>query len=64
MGYVVPQVANVFVGTKKALPFLTGRHAGTSDFVRSYGWWVLAAFILIALGVHFALKNPVYREKV
>jgi general secretion pathway protein F len=35
----------------------------TSDFVRSYGWWVLAALVLIALGVHFALKNPVYREK-
>ena len=63
VGYVVPQVANVFVGTKKALPFLTVAMLATSDFVRSYGWWVLAAFILIALGVHFALKNPVYREK-
>jgi general secretion pathway protein F len=35
----------------------------TSDFVRSYGWWLLAALALFALGVHFALKNPVYREK-
>ena len=63
VGYVVPQVANVFVGTKKALPFLTVAMLATSDFVRSYGWWVLAALVLIALGVHFALKNPVYREK-
>nr|MBP9057678.1 type II secretion system F family protein [Polaromonas sp.] len=55
--------ANVFVGTKKALPFLTVAMLATSDFVRSYGWWVLAALVLIALGVHFALKNPVYREK-
>ena len=63
MGYVVPQVANVFVGTKKALPFLTVAMLATSDFVRSYGWWLLAALALFALGVHFALKNPVYREK-
>lgn len=63
VGYVVPQVANVFVGTKKALPFLTVAMLATSDFVRSYGWWVLAALVLIALGVHFALENPVYREK-
>ena len=63
VGYVVPQVANVFVGTKKALPFLTVAMLATSDFVRSYGWWLLAALALFALGVHFALKNPVYREK-
>lgn len=63
VGYVVPQVANVFVGTKKALPFLTVAMLATSDFVRSYGWWVLAALVLIALGVHFMLKNPAYREK-
>ncbi|HMS25823.1 MAG TPA: type II secretion system inner membrane protein GspF [Burkholderiaceae bacterium] len=63
VGYVVPQVANVFIGTKKALPFLTVAMLATSDFVRNYGWWLLAVFILIALAVYFALKNPVYREK-
>jgi general secretion pathway protein F len=35
VGYVVPQVANVFAGTKRALPFLTVAMLAISDFVRS-----------------------------
>jgi general secretion pathway protein F len=36
VGYVVPQVANVFAGTKRALPFLTVAMLGISAFVRQY----------------------------
>jgi general secretion pathway protein F len=35
VGYVVPQVANVFAGTKRALPFLTVAMLAISDFVRN-----------------------------
>ena len=35
--YVVPQVASVFAGSKRALPFLTVLMLGLSDVVRSYG---------------------------
>ena len=63
VGYVVPQVANVFAGTKRALPFLTVAMLAISDFVRNYGWLVLIAIILITLGSRVALRNDDVREK-
>ena len=63
VGYVVPQVANVFAGTKRALPFLTVALLAISDFVRSYGWLVLIAIILTTIGSRVALRNDDVREK-
>ena len=63
VGYVVPQVANVFVGTKHALPFLTVAMMAISDFVRGYGW--LLALAICAAGAVLAglRKNPVFRQR-
>ena len=47
VSYVVPQVAGVFAGSQRALPFLTVVMLGLSSFVRSYGWLML---LLLALG--------------
>ncbi len=63
VGYVVPQVANVFAGSKRALPFLTVAMLGISGFVRSYGWFMLVALVLIATSARVALKNDAFREK-
>lgn len=63
VGYVVPQVANVFAGTKRALPFLTVAMLAISDFVRNYGWLVLIIIILISIGSRIALRNDDVREK-
>lgn len=63
VGYVVPQVATVFSGTKRALPWLTVAMLGLSDFVRNYGWMMLIATILIAIGGHFALGIDHFRLK-
>ena len=63
VGYVVPQVANVFAGTKRALPFLTVAMLAISDFVRNYGWLVLIAIVLITIGSRMALRNDDVREK-
>jgi general secretion pathway protein F len=41
--YVVPQVANVFTSSKRALPFLTVAMLWFSAFVRQWGWLVLLA---------------------
>lgn len=63
VGYVVPQVANVFAGTKHALPLLTRAMLAISDFVRSYG---LAVLVLLAAGaslLFWMLKSTVFREK-
>jgi general secretion pathway protein F len=63
VGYVVPQVANVFAGTKRALPFLTVAMLAISDFVRNYGWLVLIAIIVMTIGSRIALRNDDVREK-
>ena len=63
VGYVVPQVANVFAGTKRALPFLTVAMLAISDFVRNYGWLVLIAIVFTAIGSRIALRNDEVREK-
>jgi len=63
VSYVVPQVASVFAGTKRALPFLTVAMLALSAAVRQYGWALLLAIILIAFGGRLALGNPKIREQ-
>ena len=59
--YVVPQVASVFVNSKRALPFLTSAMLALSAFLRSYGW--LLALMLVAAGalLKLALRNETFR---
>jgi general secretion pathway protein F len=63
VAYVVPQVASVFAGTKRALPFLTVAMLAVSNAVRHWGWFILillaAAFVLFRL----ALRNEATRER-
>jgi general secretion pathway protein F len=61
--YVVPQVAHVFAGSKRALPLLTVLMIGLSDFVRAYGWLMLMALVLGVVGGRVALANPQIHEK-
>ena len=63
MAYVVPQVAGVFAGSKRALPTLTVVMLALSGFVRSWGVWMVLASILIALGVRFMLATEAFRLK-
>ena len=63
VSYVVPQVANVFAGTKRALPFLTVAMLALSDFVRNQGWMLLVAIALIAVGARLALAQDTFRQK-
>ncbi|WP_395139055.1 type II secretion system inner membrane protein GspF [Schlegelella aquatica] len=59
--YVVPQVAAVFSGGKRSLPFLTVAMLAISDFVRHWGW--LVALGLVAGGgvLAFMLRNEGFR---
>lgn len=62
VSYVVPQVATVFAGSKRALPWLTVAMLALSDFVRAWGWWLLGALALLAIGARLALRNPALRQ--
>lgn len=61
--YVVPQVANVFAGTKRALPFLTVAMLAMSSLVRSYGWIMLVLVVGVGLFLRGMLRNEAFREK-
>ncbi len=62
LAYVVPQVASVFAGSKRALPLLTQMMLGVSALVRHYGWTLLLAIVLGALGVRLAWARASFRE--
>ena len=61
--YVVPQVAQVFAGSKRALPLLTVLMIGLSDLARQYGWMLLIALFLGAISARLALARAAIREK-
>ncbi|MDB5930364.1 MAG: ral secretion pathway protein [Polaromonas sp.] len=62
LGYVVPQVAQVFAGSKRALPVLTVIMLALADFVRNRGWMILLAIIFIAIGARIAWTSASFRE--
>ena len=63
VGYVVPQVAHVFAGSKHALPFLTVAMRAISDCVRGYGWMVLLLLLAGWALLWQMLKHAAFRER-
>ena len=63
VSYVVPQVAAVFVGSKRTLPFLTVAMLWISSVVRSYGWIMLLAIVGVAISLRLLLAQADFREK-
>ncbi|MFT3803066.1 MAG: type II secretion system inner membrane protein GspF [Burkholderiaceae bacterium] len=62
--YVVPQVVGVFAQTKQKLPFLTVALIAVSDFLRTWGWWLLGAIIAAVIGFRLALRSPTVKLAV
>ncbi|MFH7042621.1 type II secretion system inner membrane protein GspF [Paucibacter sp. JuS9] len=61
--YVVPQVAGVFVQSKRALPMLTVVMLSISAFVRTWGWLVVMLLVLGAVTLLMALRQAAFRER-
>jgi general secretion pathway protein F len=62
--YVVPQVAQVFTGSKRTLPFLTVAMLAISDFMRNW-WWALAGSIGACVGMlALARRNEATSEQL
>ena len=62
MTYVVPQIANVFTSSKRALPTLTVIMLALSAFVRNWGW---AVALLLGAGIAAYLsarRNEAFRR--
>ncbi|MFN3298130.1 type II secretion system inner membrane protein GspF [Caldimonas sp.] len=60
--YVVPQVASVFTGSKRALPWLTVAMLAVSDFVRHWGWLAALGLAGGATLLAYGLRNETFRE--
>jgi general secretion pathway protein F len=63
LAYVVPQVASVFAGSKRALPVLTQMMLSVSALVRNYGWIILIAIFFIAGCARIAWSGASFRQK-
>lgn len=63
LGYVVPQVAQVFAGSKRALPLLTVIMLSLASFIRTQGWFILLAIISIAIAARIAWSSAAFREQ-
>ena len=61
--YVVPQVASVFTGSKRALPTLTVVMLALSAFVRQWGWLVILAAGAGIAAFAYAMRNEGFRER-
>ena len=61
--YVVPQVASVFAGGKRALPLLTVAMLATSAFVRSWGWLMVLALVGGIGTLVVMRRNEAFRER-
>ena len=63
LGYVVPQVAEVFAGSKRALPLLTVIMLGIGNFVKNQGWLMLVAIMFIVGCSRLAWASASFRER-
>lgn len=61
--FVVPQVAQVFTSSKRALPFLTQFMLGLSAFMRNWGWLMLLGIFGGGSGLLVALRDEAFRQK-
>ena len=61
--FVVPQVAQVFTSSKRALPMLTQFMLGLSAFMRQWGWLMLILLVGGGTGLGFGLRNEEFRLK-
>ena len=64
VSYVVPQVASVFAGSKRALPLLTVMMLGLSDVVRNHGWLMLLALAAGSGALVVARRNEALRLRM
>jgi general secretion pathway protein F len=59
--YVVPQVASVFAGSKRALPTLTVLMLTVSAFARQWGWLVILAGVAGGMAFAYSLRSETVR---
>ena len=62
--YVVPKVVEVFESGRNTLPWMTRALLAASDFLATFGPWILAALAVAAVGFARWVRDPAARRKV
>ena len=62
--YVVPKVVEVFESGRNTLPWMTRALLAASDFLATFGPWILAALAVGAVGFARWVRAPAARRKV
>ena len=63
LAFVVPKIIEVFTSSGQTLPSMTLVLISMSDFIKSYGLFVLVFLILIGVGFKRSLTNPKVKLK-
>jgi len=63
LGFVVPQISQIFKDQKKVLPLPTQIVVNASDFIRGYWWLIIIVIGLIGYGINHYRKTPKGRFK-
>ncbi|MCW8924961.1 MAG: type II secretion system inner membrane protein GspF [Xanthomonadales bacterium] len=61
--YVVPKVVQVFESTGQQLPALTRGLIASSEFIQTYGLFLLVSFGIVFLATRLLLNNPVWQKR-
>ena len=64
LGYVVPDIVQVFSDTGQALPGLTVFVIAASEFVQGYGLMILGLLVVLAVAARQAMTVPAVRTSV
>lgn len=62
--YVVPEIVTVFKNIGHRLPLLTRILIAVSHFVRADGIWLLAALVLVVIGIIRLFRRPVMKHRL
>jgi general secretion pathway protein F len=61
--WVVPQIVGVFQNLHQTLPLATRVLIGVSEFLRSWGWAILALLVMAVVAVRVALRSEAMRRR-
>lgn len=58
IAYIVPSIASIFEDMGKNLPLITQILITSSDLLKKHGWAILAAIVVLIIGIRLYRKTP------
>ncbi len=61
--FVLPKFGQIFADMNQALPLPAAVLIGVGDFLKTFGAYIFAFFVLLGIGFSYAIKDIYWREK-